>query len=428
MDKYLLIRIIVMVVLVLLSAFFSSAETAFVSANQLRMRKLAEEGNKKAARVIKITQSSAKMLSAILIGNNVVNVAASSIMTTIAIDVWGDTSVSICAGILTFVILIMGEITPKTIATAKADKLSLFYSPIISFLMIILTPFVFITEKMAKFFMFIIGFRNKTESKITEEELRTMVDVSHEEGVIESEEREMINNVFDFGDSLAKDVMIPRIDMSCFSIDSSYEEVLAQYKQDRYTRYPVYEDTIDNVIGIINVKDLLLCEDSEHFSLHDILRKPYFTYEFKDVSGLLEELKKTSSNFAIVVDEYGATVGMITLEDLLEEIVGEIRDEYDYDEEDDIKMISENEYIISGTTRLDDLRDFIPFPNDEDNDEYDSLGGLFIKELGQFPSEGDFVELPMVKLVAEKCDNNRIVKVHVYIYKNQEEGDSENGN
>ena len=417
MDPGVATQIIILVILLLLSAFFSSAETAFVSVNQIRMRTLSEDGNKKASLVLKITSNSAKMLSAILIGNNLVNIFASSLATTISLSIWGSKAVSIATGVLTLLVLVFGEITPKTMATVHAEKIAIVYSPVIYGLMTVLTPFIFIINKISSLVLMIFGFRaDRHKEAITEDELRTLVDVGHEEGVLETDEHEMINNVFDFGDCQAKDVMIPRIDMTCVNIDSTYAEIISVFREDKYTRFPVYEGSIDNVIGIINVKDLLLSDDIEHFEVKNILRKPYFTFEFKKVSELLEELKKTSSNFAIVVDEYGSTVGMITIEDLLEEIVGEIRDEYDDDEEDPILRLSDNEFILAGNLRISELED-IPgfFTEDYSDEDYDSLGGLIIKQLERLPRAGDEVTLDGTRLVVEKCDKRRITKVHAYI-------------
>lgn len=429
MDPSVAIQFIVLIVLLLLSAFFSSAETSLVTVNQIRMRSLADEGNKKAARVLKITSNSSKMLSAILIGNNIVNIFASSLATTITLQLWGNRFVSLTTGILTLLVLIFGEITPKTIATSHAEKIAMAYSGVISLLIKVLTPVIFIINKLANGFLFILGLDpGKKAASITEDELRTIVDVSHEEGVIEKEERQMIKNVFDFGDSQAKDVMIPRIDMTCVSIDSRYDEIISVFRNDKYTRLPVYEDSVDNVIGIINVKDLLLCEDKASFNVRDILRKPYYTYEFKKTSELMEELKKTSNNFTIVIDEYGSTVGMITLEDLLEEIVGEIRDEYDGDEVDDIIKVNDTEYIFSGTARLNDIEEYIELPDIETDHEsdYDSISGFIIDSLKRLPVLGDEVTIGNLRFVVEGCTKNRITKVHAYILDTEKEPDEEN--
>ena len=334
MDSGDIFKLIFLFLLLLLSAFFSSAETALTTVNRIRLRSLAEDGDKRAATVLSITDDSGKMLSAILIGNNIVNLYASSLVTTLATKLWGNVGAGIATGVLTLLILIFGEISPKTLATIHAEKLALTYGGVIAFLMRVLTPVIVVVNKFSLGFLMLLRIDpNSGAAQMTEEELRTIVDVGKESGVIEDEEHEMINNLFDFGDAQAKEVMVPRIDMTFADVNSSYDELIGIFKEDKFTRLPIYEETTDNVVGILNVKDLLLCEDRTNFSLRDIMRKPYFTYEHKHVSELLMDLKKSSFSLAIVLDEYGATAGLITLEDLLEEIVGEIRDEYDTDEE-----------------------------------------------------------------------------------------------
>ena len=391
MDPSVAAQIIALVVLIFLSAFFSSAETAFVSVSPIKMRTLADAGNKRAKRVIKITEDSSRMLSAILIGNNLVNISASSLATTIALALFGNKAVSIATGLLTLIVLIFGEISPKTVATTYANKIAPAYSGIIWFLMIVLRPVIFVINKMAQGFLCLLGLNpDKKNAQITEDELRTIVDVSHEEGVLESDEHEIISNLFDFGDSTAKDVMIPRVDMVSISIDSTYQEIIKVFREFMFTRLPVYEESADNVVGIINVKDLLLYDDPDTFSVRKILRKPYFTFEYKRTSELMDELKKTSNNCAIIVDEYGSTAGMITLEDLLEEIVGEIRDEYD---EDDcyIEEKSENEYIIEGLTPLEELEDRFGIKFEEE--EFETLNGFLISKMDRIPREDEQFEV-----------------------------------
>ena len=335
MDSQSITQLIILVLLLLLSAFFSSAETAFTTASRIRMRTLAENGDKKAARALKITDDMHKMLSAILIGNNVVNLSASSIATTLATKLFGSMGAGIATGILTLLVLIFGEISPKTMATIHAEKIALAYASLIYGLMYVLTPAIYIINCLSMGFLKLLRINpNAGQTAMTEEEFKTIVDVGHETGVLEYSEHEMINNMFDFGDSLAKEIMIPRIDMTFAKLDSTYDELIDIFRKDKFTRLPIYEDTTDNVVGIINMKDLLLCEDKLHFHICDLIREPYFTYEQKNTSELFLEMQKNSINIAIVLDEYGATAGMITLEDLLEEIVGEIRDEYDADEED----------------------------------------------------------------------------------------------
>ena len=415
MDISSTIQLIILVILLGLSAFFSSSETALTTVNRIRMRSLAEEGNKRATRVLKITDDSAKMLSAILIGNNVVNLTASSLATTLTIHIFGSTGAGIATGILTVLILIFGEISPKTIATLRAEKISLRFCNIIWILMKVLTPVIFIINHLAMLVLRLTGVKaSEGKQAMTESELRTIVDVSHESGVIESEEKEMINNVFDFGDALAKEVMVPRIDMTFAQVDSSYDEILDIFREDRFTRLPVYEDTQDNIVGIINMKDLLLYDPDERFDIRSFLRKPHFTYEYKDISELLVEMRESTFNIAIVLDEYGEMTGLITLEDILEEIVGEIHDEYDENENELIKKLSDHEYVIEGSMSLDDVNDHLG--THLESEDYDSLGGLVIEHLDRLPVAGDqVITSDGIRLVVDKLDKNRIENVRVFL-------------
>ena len=354
------------------------------------MRTLADNGDKRAARVLHVTGNPGKMLSAILIGNNIVNLSASSISTSLAIHLFGNTGAGIATGILTFLILIFGEVTPKTMATIKADSMSLTVAAPIGLLMKILTPVIFIINKLSLGLMFLLHVNIKdAQKKMTEEELRTIVDVSQENGVIEHEERDMIHNLFDFGDAEAKEIMVPRIDMTFVQADATYQEVLDIFRQDMFTRLPVYEDSTDNVIGIINMKDFLLQNDTPEFSVRNLLREPYFTYEHKNTADLFLEMRKSSISLAIVLDEYGVTAGLITLEDLLEEIVGEIRDEYDADEEDDITRISDREFYVLGSANLNDVSEALSLHFT--SDDYDTIGGYCLGLLDHLPEKNEII-------------------------------------
>jgi len=414
LDPSSVIQIVIIIILLMLSAFFSSAETAFTTINRIHIRSLVEDGNKRAAKVAELLENSGKLLSAVLIGNTIVNITASAIVTTFVINSFGSAAAGIATGILTVLVLIFGEIAPKTAATIHAEKIALSYARSISFVMFVFTPVIFIINKLSIYALKFFRINpDKKKKLMTENELRTIVTVGHEDGIIESEERRIINNLFDFGDSQAKDIMIPRIDMTLASVDSTYDEILEIFRSEKYTRIPIYEETVDNVIGIINVKDLLLFDTRDAFNIRGILREPYFTYEYKNTSELLAELRKTSNNITIVIDEYGSTVGMITLEDLLEEIVGEIRDEYDDDEHDSIQKINDNEYRLDGYTKLDDLNDFLSL--NIESEDYDSIGGFIIEKLDRLPNVNDYIELPGIKLVVEAASNNRIETVHLYL-------------
>ena len=418
-------QLIAIIILLCLSAFFSSSETALTTVNQIRMRTLADNGDKRAARVLHVTGNPGKMLSAILIGNNIVNLSASSISTSLAIHLFGNTGAGIATGNLTFLILIFGEVTPKTMATIKADSMSLTAAAPIGFLMKILTPVIFIINKLSLGLMFLLHVNIKdAQKKMTEEELRTIVDVSQENGVIEHEERDMIHNLFDFGDAEAKEIMVPRIDMTFVQADATYQEVLDIFRQDMFTRLPVYEDSTDNVIGIINMKDFLLQNDTPEFSVRNLLREPYFTYEHKNTADLFLEMRKSSISLAIVLDEYGVTAGLITLEDLLEEIVGEIRDEYDADEEDDITRISDREFYVLGSANLNDVSEALSLHFT--SDDYDTIGGYCLGLLDHLPEKNEIILTDNnILLRIDRMEKNRIERIYIRLPEPLEETGSE---
>lgn len=418
-------QLIAIIILLCLSAFFSSSETALTTVNQIRMRTLADNGDKRAARVLHVTGNPGKMLSAILIGNNIVNLSASSISTSLAIHLFGNTGAGIATGILTFLILIFGEVTPKTMATIKADSMSLTVAAPIGLLMKILTPVIFIINKLSLGLMFLLHVNIKdAQKKMTEEELRTIVDVSQENGVIEHEERDMIHNLFDFGDAEAKEIMVPRIDMTFVQADATYQEVLDIFRQDMFTRLPVYEDSTDNVIGIINMKDFLLQNDTPEFSVRNLLREPYFTYEHKNTADLFLEMRKSSISLAIVLDEYGVTAGLITLEDLLEEIVGEIRDEYDADEEDDITRISDREFYVLGSANLNDVSEALSLHFT--SDDYDTIGGYCLGLLDHLPEKNEIILTDNNILIRiDRMEKNRIERIYIRLPEPLEETGSE---
>ena len=394
MDASDTFQLIILIILLILSAFFSSNETALMAVNKIRLRSLADEGNKRAAMVLDITENhTQKMLSAILIGNNIVNISASSLATSLAYH-FGGYMVSIATAVLTVAILVFGEITPKNYATINAEKVTLRYIPFFKFFMTVMTPFIFIINLFSRVIMLIMHVDpDAVNNAMTEEELRTIVDVSHEDGVIESDEKEMIYNVFDLGDANAKDIMVPKVHVTFASVDNTYE---------------------DNIVGIINMKDLLLYDANTEFHMKDFLREPHFTYEYKNISELLVEMRDSTFNIAIVLDEYGEMAGLITLEDILEEIVGEIHDEYDEKEDELVQQISDREYIIEGSMSLDDVNDHLN--TKLESEDYDSLGGFIIEHLDRLPATGDEVMTEDgIRLVVEKLDKNRVESVHIYL-------------
>lgn len=427
MDAPGVIQLLFLITLIFLSAFFSSAETALSTVNRVRMRTLEDEGDKRAARVNKILEKYSKMLSAILIGNNVVNLSASALATTLAMRI--SFPVGIATGILTIVVLLCGEILPKTWAMHSSEKLSLAYSGIIYVLMQILTPVIFLVDKIANALLRLLHVDPNKKVSMTEADLRTYVEVGHEDGVIESEEREMIYNVFDFSDALAKDIMIPRINMVTVDVADTYEEVLSVFRESMYTRLPVYQDDKDNIIGVINIKDFILTENPKAFRVKDILRDAHYTYEYKKVADLLIEIREKTTNVTFVLNEYGATVGMITLEDLLEEIVGEIRDEYDADEAELIQKKGERSWLVEGSMKLDDINDELG--TDLDSEDYDSISGIIIENLDRLPEDNEEVTLDNgIHLKVQGIDQNRIKKVLITLPEPpaEEEADDEKDN
>ena len=379
MDASDTFQLIILIILLILSAFFSSNETALMAVNKIRLRSLADEGNKRAAMVLDITENhTQKMLSAILIGNNIVNISASSLATSLAYH-FGGYMVSIATAVLTVAILVFGEITPKNYATINAEKVTLRYIPFFKFFMTVMTPFIFIINLFSRVIMLIMHVDpDAVNNAMTEEELRTIVDVSHEDGVIESDEKEMIYNVFDLGDANAKDIMVPKVHVTFASVDNTYEELIDIFREDKFTRLPVYEETQDNIVE------------------------------------LLVEMRDSTFNIAIVLDEYGEMAGLITLEDILEEIVGEIHDEYDEKEDELVQQISDREYIIEGSMSLDDVNDHLN--TKLESEDYDSLGGFIIEHLDRLPATGDEVMTEDgIRLVVEKLDKNRVESVHIYL-------------
>ncbi|EKY25052.1 hypothetical protein HMPREF0216_02608 [Clostridium celatum DSM 1785] len=406
-------QIMILIILLILSGFFSMSETALTSLSKIRIRHMVEEKVKGAKLVEKLTEDPNKLLGAILIGNNIVNIAASALATTIFVDIFGASGVGIATAVMTVLVLIFGEITPKSIAKQKSEQVSLKVSKPISIIVKVFKPFIGIFTFISSGFIRLLGGDPKAnEPFITEEELKTMVGVSEEEGVLEDVEKEMIFNVFDFADAQVKDVMVQRVDIIAVDIDASYEEVLETIKTEQFSRIPVYNQTIDDIVGVLNVKDLIIAgQNKEGFKVSDYMREPHYTFEFKKIKELFNEMKKSRNHMSVVLDEYGGTVGIVTIEDLIEEVFGDIEDEYD-DYNEEIEVVKEDEYIVDGSARLDDISDLIGV--NMESEEFDSVGGLIIGELGRFPDNKEEVNLNNIRFVVEEIDKNRIRKVRIY--------------
>ena len=404
--------ILFLILLLCFSGLFSSAETSLTSVNRIRVRSLSENGDKRAKTLLWVLERPDKMLSVILIGNNIVNLYASALATSLTIRLFGSKAVGIATGILTLVVLVCGEVAPKTMARHNAEQMALAFAGPVRFLMAALTPFVVIVNILAGLLLRI--FRDAPDAEhetLTQEELRTIVKVGHEEGVLESGEKEIIDKVFDFRDTLVRDIMIPRIDMTVVPEDADYRTVLEVFRKDKYTRIPVCRGTADTIVGIINVKDLLLRDEKKPFRLSKLMREPLFTYEQKKTAELMVEMRRQLSNIAIVLDDYGVTAGMVTMEDLLEEIVGEIRDEYDTDEMKPVRKTGPSEYRVDGNIRLADLNAALDVHLDSEN--YESAGGFVTEQLDRVPREGDVVQAGGLTFTVLSMDKNRVEELAV---------------
>lgn len=419
MDPY-TFQIVLLVILIILSGFFSASETALMSLSRIRIRHMVDEGVKGSKLLEKLLEDPNKLLGGILIGNNIVNIGASSLASTLAFRIFGDGGVALATGVMTILVLIFGEITPKSLAKQNAEKVSLAVAPIINVVVTVFRPLVWLFSSVSSLIVKLLGGDlNKSEPFITEEELKTMVDVSEEEGVLEVEEKEMIFNVFEFGDLQVKDIMVQRVNVVAVNATSTYEEVLKVIKEEQFSRIPVYNESIDDIVGVLNVKDLILLDsDEKNFNVTEYMREPFRTFEFKKITELFSEMKTTRNHIAVVLDEYGGTVGIVTIEDLIEEIVGDIEDEYD-ERDKDIEVIKENEFVVDGSTRLSDLSDMIGF--DIESEEFDSIGGYVIGYVGRMPKVGEEVKTNNFRVIVEELDRNRIKKVRVYTYKREQE-------
>ena len=413
-----IVQIIIIIILIVLSAFFSSSETALTTVTAPRVRMMLDEKLKNAETLKKVLDRKSKMLSVILICNNIVNLSASALMTVLFQNILGNEYVSIGTGILTLLILIFGEVAPKTMATYKADLLSLKFCKVIWALMVIFTPLAFIINFLASGVLKLFGVDKKKGQTITEKELRTIVDVSHEEGIIEQEEKTFINNVFDFSDTTVKEIMVPRINVKTVKEDFSYGELRDVFDEEHFTRLPVL-DKNEKIIGLVNIKDFAFYPDDKRsqFKISDIIRPVEYTFEKKNVLELLHDIKQSNVNMLVVLDEYGDTAGIITIEDLLEELVGDIRDEYDEHEVKDVQKLSDDEYLVKGYISLDDINDKLK--TNLDSEEFDSIGGLLIEQLGKIPDVGNSAVVSGVELTATKVDKGRIEEVKIKILKNE---------
>ena len=424
MDPSQIVNIVVFIILICLSSFFSCTETAFLSANKIRMRNLAEEGDRRAKKVEKLLSNTDRLYSSILVGNNLVNIGASSLTTSIVISIFGNSAslVAAASGVVTLLILVFGEITPKTFATKNADRIALFMSGFVSFICFIFTPVVFLLNIITGFIIKLLGGNKDNGPTMTEEDLKTIVTVGHEEGVLEEEEKEMIHNVFEFGETEIKEIMTPRINVDSIPDDCSYQELMEIYKRGQFSRYPVHSESFDEIVGVLNVKDLLFFNiDPDEFEVKDYMRDTFVVYEFNEVGDVFAAMRKEHVSLAIVLDEYGVMSGIVTFEDIVEEIVGEIDDEYDDEDDDMIIKLSENEFLIDGSLNLNEVNDKVG--TDFDSEDFESIGGLVLGEVSGVPEIDEEVQIDNVLFRIVKMHKNRIVQLKVTILEEEEEGE-----
>lgn len=413
MDANSMGQIILLIVLLFFSALFSASETALMSLSKIRVRHMVESKVRGAKIVSKMIDNPNKLLSGILIGNNIVNIGASALATKLAMDFFGAAGVGIATAIMTVLVLIFGEITPKSLAANNAEKVSLKVSRLISMIIKLLNPIIIIFTYITNFIIRMLS--NKDSSRkpiITEEELKTMVDVSHEEGILELEEKQMIQNVFEFNSLKVKDVMTKRQDIVAVDIKSSYEQIKKVFIEEQFSRIPVYDEDIDNIVGMLYVKDLFYYNDGKNFKIEKYIRDVYYTFESKPITQLFSNMQKNKISMSVVLNEYGGTEGIITTEDLVEEIIGEIVDEYD-EHMSNIESINDREFVVKGTTRLEEVKEVIGI--NLQSKHLNTISGYVIDIFGKFPKDGESIEQSNIKFIVEESGRNRIEKLRLKI-------------
>lgn len=429
MDTDSSMQFVFLAALLFLSAIFSSAETAFLSTNKIRLRNLQEEGEKKADLVLNMLENQSKLISALLVGNNIVNIGSSALATKMATVAFGDAGVGIATGVMTFLVLVFGEVVPKNLAAAHAETWAMVVAPFIRLLSIVLTPVVYLLTKLSDF---VVKFSKKDDEEdptITEDEFKILVNVGQEEGVFDESESEMINSIFDFDETVVKAIMVPRIDIVAVDIEDSVNEALRLIVDGGHSRIPAYEDSIDNIVGILYAKDIFahLDADFDKLKVKELIRSAYYIPETKKVSDLLNELRSKKVHMAIILDEYGGTNGLVTIEDLIEEIIGDIQDEYDV-EEDLIVMHSDDQLVADARAPIGDVEEAFDVELDEailEDSEADTIGGLAFEHLGGIPAKGDEVTVGRFLIRIVEVSGRRISKVEIMLLPPEEEDEDQ---
>lgn len=407
-------NLILLGVLLVLSAFFSASETAFTSISKLKVRHMLDANVKGAKYIAKILDNPNKMLTSILVGNNIVNITMTSIATALTIHYFGESGTGIAAVVTTIFILLFGEITPKTIANAFPEKICLGIAVILRLIILILTPFAFVFSRISDLLLILLGRKNgKKKVSITEEELKTMVNVSQEEGVLETDEQEMIFNIIEFNDTEVGKIMTPRTEIVGVDINAGYDEVFRVFKENQYSRIPVYQNSLDEIVGVLHLKDLVLFDkDKNVYHNKNYMKEPYITWENFKVSDVFKKMKSSKCTMGIVLDEYGGTAGIVTIEDFVEEIVGDINDEYDEYDNNKITIINENVILADGLAEITDINDKLDV--NLSNERFNTIGGFVTGELGKFPIKGDtLIYNDIIEFVVESAGKNKVEKVKI---------------
>jgi len=422
---------VLLIVFVSFSAFFSLSETAITAVSRIKVKRFFNQNLYGSKALYELREHPNKMLSTILFGNNLVNIAAVSLATSMIIKTFvkysiTSESIAISAAtvIMTTVLLIFGEISPKTIAIKFADRIALVVAPIVSILSIVFYPFIVLFNFICKPIIKLFGADTKIHVPfVTEEELKMLLSMSEEEGVLEQEEKEMIHSIFEFSDSIAKQVMVPRPDMFCLDVNTPLSEALVKISEEGHSRVPVYEGTIDNIIGLVFAKDLLgLCVENRSSTLRDIVRPPLFVPESKKLDELMRQMQSIRTHIAIIVDEYGGVAGLVSLEDLLEEIVGEIKDEFDT-EEKNIEVLADGSVLVDARLTVSEVNEKIGTTVPEG--DYDTIGGFVLSLIGKIPSVGDTARAEDLRITIEKVFKRRITRIKINRVKGEEaEGSS----
>ena len=418
-------QLIFLAVLIFLSALFSSAETAFLSTNKIRLRNLQEEGEKKADLVLFMLDNQNKLISALLVGNNIVNIGSSALATKMATEAFGNAGVGIATGIMTLLVLVFGEVIPKNLAAAHAETWAMFIAPFIRLVSFVLTPVVFLLTKLSDFVVHFSKSDDEEDPTITEDEFKILVNVGQEEGVLDESESEMINSIFEFDETVVKAIMVPRIDIVAVDVEDSINEALRIIVDGGHSRIPAYEESIDNIVGILYAKNIFahLDADFDTMKVKELLRPAYYIPETKKVSDLLNELRLKKVHMAIILDEYGGTNGLVTIEDLIEEIIGDIQDEYDV-EDDLIVMHGEDHLVADARAPIGDVEDAFDVELDEEileDSEADTIGGLAFEHLGGIPAVGDEVTVGRFLIRIVDVSGRRISKVEILLLPPEEE-------